>query len=57
MSARLPQMYGFQAGAAPIVKGKIVKNDTIATAIRISNPASWAQAKEARDTSAASLIR
>jgi threonine synthase len=46
-------MYGFQAaGAAPIVKGKIVKNpDTIATAIRIGNPASWAQAVEARDVS------
>jgi len=53
MSARLPQMYGFQAaGAAPIVKGKIVKNpDTIATAIRIGNPASWQQAVEARDLS------
>jgi threonine synthase len=46
-------MYGFQAaGAAPIVKGKIVKNpETIATAIRIGNPASWQQAIEARDTS------
>ena len=53
MSSQLPQMYGFQAaGAAPIVKGKIVKNpDTIATAIRIGNPASWAQAVEARDSS------
>ena len=53
MSSQLPQMYGFQAaGAAPIVKGKIVKNpDTIATAIRIGNPASWAQAVEARDVS------
>jgi len=46
-------MYGFQAaGAAPIVKGKIVKNpETIATAIRIGNPASWQQAVEARDSS------
>ena len=53
LSTKLPQMYGFQAaGAAPIVKGKIVKNpDTIATAIRIGNPASWAQAVEARDVS------
>ena len=42
ISSRLPAMYGFQAaGAAPIVKGKIVKNpETIATAIRIGNPAS-----------------
>lgn len=50
---QLPMMYGFQAaGAAPIVKGKVVKNpETIATAIRIGNPASWQQAIEARDTS------
>ena len=40
MSARLPHMAGLAAGAAPIVKGKIVKNKTIATAIRIGNPAS-----------------
>ena len=41
-----PMMWGFQAaGAAPIVKNKIVKNpETIATAIRIGNPASWQQA-------------
>ena len=53
MSARLPAMYGFQAaGAAPIVKGKVIKNpETIATAIRIGNPASWAQAVDARDSS------
>ena len=53
ISSRLPAMYGFQAaGAAPIVKGKIVKNpETIATAIRIGNPASWAQAVDARDAS------
>jgi threonine synthase len=40
---RLPKMYGFQAaGAAPIVEGKPVENpQTIATAIRIGNPASW----------------
>ena len=54
ISSQLPAMYGFQAaGAAPIVKGKIVKNpETIATAIRIGNPASWAQAVDARDASA-----
>ena len=53
LSTKLPMMFGFQAaGAAPIVKGKIVKNpETIATAIRIGNPASWQQAIEARDTS------
>jgi threonine synthase len=42
-STRLPQMFGFQAaGAAPIVIGKPVEEPhTIATAIRIGNPASW----------------
>ncbi|MFH1905734.1 MAG: threonine synthase [bacterium] len=49
----LPRMLGFQAaGAAPIVRGKIVHNpETIATAIRIGNPASWKKAEEARDES------
>jgi len=49
----LPVMLGFQAkGASPIVKGKPVKNPkTIATAIRIGNPASWQQAVCARDES------
>ncbi|MEN9741259.1 MAG: hypothetical protein RIR66_215 [Actinomycetota bacterium] len=53
ISSRLPQMWGFQAaGAAPIVLGKKVDNpDTIATAIRIGNPASWQQAVDARDSS------
>ena len=53
IAKQLPQMWGFQAaGAAPIVLGEIVKNpETIATAIRIGNPASWAQAIEARDSS------
>ena len=43
LSTRLPAMMGFQAaGAAPIVLGHPVENpDTIATAIRIGNPASW----------------
>ena len=42
-STRLPRMVGFQAaGAAPIVLGHIVENpQTVATAIRIGNPASW----------------
>ncbi len=50
---RLPCMLGFQAsGAAPIVLGHPVeKPETIATAIRIGNPASWKSALEARDES------
>lgn len=49
----LPRMIGFQAeGAAPIVRGhKIDKPETIATAIRIGNPASWEGATAARDES------
>lgn len=49
----LPKMLGFQAeGAAPIVRGRVIKNPkTIATAIRIGNPASWKQAEKARDES------
>ena len=52
-TTRSPQMFGFQAeGAAPIVRGEIVENpETIATAIRIGNPASWQTALEARDES------
>ena len=52
-SRRLPIMLGFQAkGSAPIVRGKPVKDpETIATAIRIGNPASWKTAVEARDES------
>ena len=50
---RVPKMYGFQAsGAAPIVNGQVVAEpSTIATAIRIGNPASWTKALDARDTS------
>ena len=46
-------MLGFQAeGAAPIVRGEVVAHpETIATAIRIGNPASWKQAEAARDES------
>ena len=49
----LPKMLGFQAaGAAPIVLGRPVENpETIATAIRIGNPASWKGAVAARDES------
>ena len=53
ISQRLPQMWGFQAaGAAPLVLGHPVDEpDTVATAIRIGNPASWTQAETARDDS------
>ena len=53
MCTSLPKMMGFQAaGAAPIVLGKVVTNpQTIASAIRIGNPASWQRALEARDES------
>ncbi len=50
---RLPRMMGFEAeGAAPIVQGRVVeKPETLATAIRIGNPASWQKAESARDES------
>ena len=53
VATRTPQMWGYQAaGAAPIVLGHPVDDpETIATAIRIGNPASWAQAVAARDES------
>lgn len=49
----LPKMIGFQAeGAAPIVKNRVIENpETIATAIRIGNPANWKGAIQARDES------
>jgi threonine synthase len=52
-STKKPKMYGFQAsGAAPIVTGRVVEEpSTIATAIRIGNPASWTKALDARDSS------
>ncbi len=52
-ATRLPAMWGFQAaGAAPLVLGHPVDEpDTIATAIRIGNPASWDLAVAARDES------
>jgi threonine synthase len=48
-----PRMFGFQAaGAAPLVVGHPIEEpDTIATAIRIGNPASWTKAVAARDES------
>lgn len=53
VTSDLPTMNGYQAeGSAPIVRGEIVKNpETVATAIRIGNPASWAGALKARDES------
>ena len=49
----LPRMFGFQAdGAAPIVRDAVVEApETVATAIRIGNPASWQGATAARDES------
>ncbi|MBA3524447.1 MAG: threonine synthase [Geodermatophilaceae bacterium] len=53
MAAGTPRMFGFQAsGSAPIVRGEVVHSPvTIATAIRIGNPASWTRALDARDQS------
>jgi threonine synthase len=53
LSRSLPIMLGFQAaGAAPIVKNKVISRpETVATAIRIGNPASWRLATAARDES------
>jgi threonine synthase len=52
-ATRTPRMWGFQAaGAAPIVLGHVVEQpSTIATAIRIGNPASWTRALAAREES------
>ena len=52
-ASHTPKMMGFQAeGAAPIVLNKVVKRPkTVATAIRIGNPASWQNAMAARDES------
>jgi threonine synthase len=53
LASSRPRMWGFQAaGSAPIVLGHAVDQpETIATAIRIGNPASWQQAEQARDES------
>jgi threonine synthase len=54
---RRPRMWGFQAeGAAPIVRGEPVRHpDTVATAIRIGDPASWSGAVGARDESGGAI--
>lgn len=51
--SKLPKMMGYEAtGSAAIVRGERILNpETIATAIRIGNPASWTQAEAARDES------
>ena len=53
LASRKPRMFGFQAsGAAPIVdRAPVAHPQTIATAIRIGNPASWTLAEAARDES------
>jgi threonine synthase len=52
-SVSRPALWGFQAaGAAPLVSGRVVREpETLATAIRIGNPASWLLAEAARDES------
>ena len=54
---QLPKMMGFQAdGAAPIVHGRVIEHpQTVATAIRIGNPASWKQARQAVDESSGTI--
>ncbi|MGH9304945.1 MAG: threonine synthase, partial [Acidimicrobiales bacterium] len=56
-SSRLPRMLGFQAaGAAPIVEGHVIDSpETVATAIRIGNPASWYSATAAASESGGSI--
>ncbi|HET8569427.1 MAG TPA: threonine synthase [Candidatus Limnocylindria bacterium] len=57
-ATRTPKMFGFQAeGAAPIVRGAAVEHpETVATAIRIGNPASWKLAVAARDASGGAIL-
>jgi len=56
-ASKRPRMLGFQAaGAAPLVEGAPVKSPkTVASAIRIGNPASWKSAISARDESGGSI--
>ncbi len=57
MARQRPRLWGFQAaGAAPIVEGRVVERpQTVATAIRIGNPASWQGAVRARDESGGAI--
>jgi len=59
VSESVPQMWGFQAwGSAPLVLGSpVAEPETVATAIRIGNPASWKYAEDARDTSGGLIDR
>jgi threonine synthase len=54
---QLPRLWGFEAeGAAPIVRNQVIEQpETIATAIRIGNPASWQRAVRARDESGGTI--
>ncbi|HET7909238.1 MAG TPA: threonine synthase [Nitrospira sp.] len=56
-TTRVPRMMGFQAaGAAPIVLGRVVEDpQTVATAIRIGNPASWQGAVDAMEASSGAI--
>ena len=56
-TASRPSMMGFQAeGAAPIVRGeKVTEPETLASAIRVGNPASWEGALKARDESGGTI--
>jgi threonine synthase len=56
-ATKLPRMFGFQAaGAAPIVEGHAIDNpETVATAIRIGNPASWYGATAAASESGGAI--
>ena len=56
-ASKKPRMMGWQAeGAAPIVTGKVVENpQSVASAIRIGNPASWRFAEAARDESSGEI--
>ncbi len=56
-ATKKPKMMGFQAeGAAPIVRGHIIDHpETVASAIRIGNPASWQKAVAARDESGGTI--
>jgi len=58
LSSRLPAMWGVQAaGAAPLVSGSVVTApETLATAIRIGNPASWTSAIAAREESGGRIV-
>ncbi len=57
-STRLPRMIGFQAaGAAPLFHGRVVENpETLASAIRIGNPASWKLATQAISSPASVVV-